>query len=862
MRIDKEDPEMISFLPDPTIRGVDEVMNEIFDAYGMERLGGASGRGWSSYATFQRCPYLYKVSYIDGERGIAAMALETGSAFHTFMALYYEWMVVDDWKLTPEVCREEMLARGYNPTACINAWRTFDAYVHHYENDYLLPISVEEWAQGEDGNTCRFDMIARVTQDQPGIPAGTYIVEHKCLHADEKLFDYATGMLLSVGEMAARGHAPLVLGYDEQTRRTVKTQATVPVPTSVRDVYEVVLESGRRLRTSENHPFLTARGWVPAGDLTHADYVALAPSTGGFDQVGEFTDAQVEFVGLMLGDGCMTNGKFTSTNPAITARFMHAATEIGAKPVACTRGDRAPYVQTSTAAYNPAQMLLDDLELSECLAATKFIPDRLFGCSDRQIDLLLSGLWNTDGCVDVFREDRLDGSPPQDKVRIAYVSRSKALCEGVQALLQRRGIPSSMTESSVEYEGERRDVWTTKVVSREGKRRFLRAVVDNRIPFVKYSVIGALQAIKAGDDEYIPSEYVKRYVPRALQPGTLRQQLKNRTVERETLMKHAVQHPSKELDDVINADLVWDRVSHVVISGRAMMYDITVPNVHNFVCNGIITHNTASRFTADLLEGWHNDGEVLGQIMIYKQANFAKKLDRNGKPYGKLQGTIVNIAGKQQLPKFHRTIVPAQAWHVKQHQEDLQMWHAMQQLYRATGVWPKARNNCVGRYGMCQLFTHCSTNQKDTPLVALKKAEKKADRASKTIAAGTAPITDAIDAIAEGTAPITAATEASLALASEGESSDTTNGVSVDANLDVNANEYADNVKVDAPITQDEQDNFVSEWTNTFCSVCNEPQFTSPGGITCDNGHGGAPPLDTPPPTSIDTSSTETIIET
>ena len=434
MRVDKEDPEMISFAPDPNIRGVDEVMNEIFDAYGMERLGGASGRGWSSYATFQRCPYLYKVSYLDGERGIAALALETGSAFHTFMALYYEWMVMDDWKLTPEVCREEMMARGYNPTACINAWRTFDAYVHNYENDYLLPISVEEWAQGEDGNTCRFDMIARVTRDQPGIPAGTYIVEHK----------------------------------------------------------------------------------------------------------------------------------------------------------------------------------------------------------------------------------------------------------------------------------------------------------------------------------------------------------------------------------------------------------------------------TASRFTADLLEGWHNDGEVLGQIMIYKQANFAKKLDRNGKPYGKLQGTIVNIAGKQQSPKFHRTIVPAQAWHVKQHQEDLQMWHALQQLYRATGVWPKARNNCVGRYGMCQLFTHCSTNQKDTPLVALKKAEKKSLRTVKTIAAGT-------DAIADATAPIADATEMQLGLASEGESSDTTNGV---------VNEYADNFKAGVKITQDDQDNFISEWTNTLCSVCSAPQFTTPGGDSCENDHGGAPPLDIPPPTSLDTSSTETIIET
>jgi hypothetical protein len=31
--------------------------------------------------------------------------------------------------------------------------------------------------------------------------------------------------------------------------------------------------------------------------------------------------------------------------------------------------------------------------------------------------------------------------------------------------------------------------------------------------------------------------------------------------------------------------------------------------------------------------------------------------------------------------------------------------------------------------------------------------------------------------------------------------------------------------------------------TGTLCSVCLEPQFESPGGTICSNGHGGAPPV-------------------
>ena len=720
--------DYINMSPDPNVRYVDDILKELFTHHKMERLGGASGRGWSSHASFQRCPYMFKLKYLEGQRGAPSAALEIGSLIHTFLALHYTWMLDENLTLTPEIARATLMAEGARPQSVIEAWRLYEAYRVKYENDYLTPLDMEAWAQDPDGNTCRYDLIAEVKQAHPGVMPGTYIIEHKCLHADEKLFDYSTGELVTIAELAARGQGPVVLAYDPHTRRMIKTRAHVPQPTATRDVHEVVLESGQRLRTSDNHPFLTARGWVTAAALTREDWVALAPSTGGYDGPDRYTDAQVELVGLMLGDGCMPSGDFTSANAAIMERFRTAAKAAGGEPrtFACDEG-RTPRARISNAQDNPAQFLLEELGLSECLAATKFIPDQLLRSSDRQIDLLLGALWNTDGCVDVFHEQRvlrLDEVQPwdspdtkrnvgvltsQNKVRIAYVSRSRALCEGVQTLLQRRGIPSSMTESSIEYNDERRDVWTTKVVTREGKRRFLDAVVARRIPFVKYEVTNALNCIKPGDDAYIPSAYVKLHVPVEDQPGMLRQQLKNRAVERETLKKYYEKRPSEALKRVIDTDLAWDRVSSVVVSGRAMMYDITVPHVHNFVANGIITHNSHARFTADVLEGYRNDGEILGQIMIWKRAKLDKK-------YGKLRGTIVNIVGKQKIIQFHRTIIPAQRWHVTQHMEDLKMWSALQQMYAATDVWPKARANCVGRWGMCEFFDHCAENRKPVPI--------------------------------------------------------------------------------------------------------------------------------------------------
>jgi hypothetical protein len=105
-------------------------------------------------------------------------------------------------------------------------------------------------------------------------------------------------------------------------------------------------------------------------------------------------------------------------------------------------------------------------------------------------------------------------------------------------------------------------------------------------------------------------------------------------------------------------------------------------------------------------------------------------------------------------------IVPAQAWHVREHSDDLKIWAAYQELCRATNTWPKARNNCVGRYGLCSLFSHCASNAKLTPLRTLEKK----------IAAASAKSANSVEP------PIAAATESPLGLASDARPSDMANG--------------------------------------------------------------------------------------
>ena len=62
-----------------------------------------------------------------------------------------------------------------------------------------------------------------------------------------------------------------------------------------------------------------------------------------------------------------------------------------------------------------------------------------------------------------------------------------------------------------------------------------------------------------------------------------------------------------------------------------------------------------------------------------------------------------------------------------------------------------------------------------------------------------------------------------------------------------------------APIPADPKTPIESDWakgwekpTGAFCSVCNEPQYDTPGGACCKNGHGGAESVTSGPITVVD----------
>lgn len=162
---------------------VEAVLGQMFEEHGLPRLGGPStGRGWSSFAVMQRCPYLFKKRYVERQAPplfMESASLAIGTLIHTFLALHYANMMGDYAAITPEVCHEYLRTRA-NPAYVAEGWRVFMAYRLYYAFDDIQPLAIEHDLQDpRTGESCRYDMIGFAAKAKPSRPAGTYLFEHK-----------------------------------------------------------------------------------------------------------------------------------------------------------------------------------------------------------------------------------------------------------------------------------------------------------------------------------------------------------------------------------------------------------------------------------------------------------------------------------------------------------------------------------------------------------------------------------------------------------------------------------------------------------------------------------------------------------
>jgi replicative DNA helicase len=434
----------------------------------------------------------------------------------------------------------------------------------------------------------------------------------------------------------------LVWSVDSQ-QRLVPAPVTSVFSSGVKEVFRLRLASGREVKASANHPFLTFAGWIPLERLAEGDRIGvprrvrepIGPALG-------WTEHRLGLLAHLIGDGCVLRAQpvhYTSNDEANLAFVEQAvAAEFGITPRRVQQKTwwhtylPAPY-RCTHGRYNPLHVWFRELGIEDLQSYQKRIPEIIYSGSDREIGIFLRHLWATDGCVAV----------PRGKTapKAYYASSSRELADGVATLLARLGIVARIR--CVEKPGYRPNfhviiadgrslrIFCTEigVHGRRGEQvADMLKLLDGRAVNTNVDTL-PLEVWDLVKVERIRVGFTERQFQAAIGTRYCGATLYKACPSRERLLRCAAALDSPVLRALATSDIYWDRIASIESLGFRPVFDATVKRTHNFIANGIVAHNSIEQ-DSDVVILLHREDAYEPESPRAGEADFIVAKHRNG----------------------------------------------------------------------------------------------------------------------------------------------------------------------------------------------------------------------------------------
>jgi len=252
---------------------------------------------------------------------------------------------------------------------------------------------------------------------------------------------------------------------------------------------------------------------------------------------------------------------------------------------------------------NPLRSWLHELGLYGHGAHDKCIPGCVFTLPREQLALFLNRLFATDGWASVFASGQS---------QVGYASVNEKLARQVQHLLLRFGVIAKLRQRWVRYGDARRPSWQLDISHADSLRRFIAEIGIHGKEQALAGISAALDGRRVqGNVDLVPVEVWElleeakgdmswaELARRAGVPGS-NIHAHRRSLSRQRLARFAMALQSDELLALANSDVYWDRIESITPLGKKQVYDLTIPETHNFIANDVCVHNTA--FSLNLTE--------------------------------------------------------------------------------------------------------------------------------------------------------------------------------------------------------------------------------------------------------------------
>ncbi len=461
----------------------------------------------------------------------------------------------------------------------------------------------------------------------PGIPCGFYDLDAmtggfqrsdliiiagrpsmgKCLSFDSKIV-LSDGSVVTIEDIYNRQKAQ-ILTLENNWKFKI-TEPSNFIDDGIKPVFRVTTKLGRFVESTITHPFLTIQGWRPLGEIKPGDKIAVPRQFNSFGSE-KLPEYQVKILGYLLGDGGLTN---------INRISFKDSPKSTPPPPPCQWGAKRDNYRIKQDFVESIQQLIENKpEIYPLLTKgrvrdglviwmetigfwgknshQKTIPEIIFKLERSQIALFLNRLFATDGWATILASGQC---------QLGYGSVSEELARQVQHLLLRFGIIATLKKRSVKYKETIQTAWQLDITDALSIKIFISEIgifskeeallkIENALMNKRYQTNRDLIPIEIwqeiatvkGDESW------QSLAKRAGIPGYSNIHVGKRQLSRERLWSLATTLDNLPLQQLATSEIYWDEIVSIEFMGEKQVYDLTIPETHNFVANDICVHNTS-----------------------------------------------------------------------------------------------------------------------------------------------------------------------------------------------------------------------------------------------------------------------------
>lgn len=381
----------------------------------------------------------------------------------------------------------------------------------------------------------------------------------KCVSPETRIM--TTSGLVPASEVSA---GDMLYTFDNGKLSVERCNGTEPArKPSVR----VTMRSGRSIECSYDHPMLTTFGYEEAQKLKPGDRIRALYSN--VETEYEIPDDELVFTSLMIFEGnCGRVARFTNGDDNIVTIFRDTCKRLGIEIVhyACNR----PYDYNLKGGHtSQVPDLLKKYGIYEKRATEKRLPKDWFALSRRQKLFFLDLMFATDGYA-------------QGNGTCGVTLANHGLVLDIQHILSSVGILSSIYYKHNNGSG----AWVLNIPRRETIKLLGMISFFHKRPMAERALLKSPVCIS----DTFPYEIIRRehLTYKTLFPPYRCTQSKE--ITREKYLSLAEVFP--QLRKYIDEDFYYDRVESVEPIGEIDLVHIEVANTHNFIANGLVSHNT------------------------------------------------------------------------------------------------------------------------------------------------------------------------------------------------------------------------------------------------------------------------------